>query len=111
MQKSINQVVADNLHHWMKQRGIRSQMDLANKSGVSQRTVANYLKPQLRQSSSSGKEPSAKLIELEKLANALDVEVWQLLRQLTPEEWNVYHSIEASFLALLASAKTPSSPH
>lgn len=102
--KPINQVVAENLAFWMKEAGFESQQALADKSGVSQRTIANYLRPSLRDDTSSGKEPSAKLTELGKLAKALNIEVWQLLRQLTPQERAFYDKIEAAYRGLQQSA-------
>lgn len=98
--KSINQVVAENLAHWMEQAGFTSQQALADKSGVSQRTIANYLKPGLRDDTSSGKEPSAKVTELAKLAAALHIEVWQLLREMTPQEREFYAHIEEAYKRL-----------
>lgn len=109
--KSINQVVAENLAHWMEQAGFASQQALADKSGVSQRTIANYLKPALRDDTSSGKEPSAKVTELAKLADALHIEVWQLLREMTPQEREFYAQIEEAYKRLThrAGADEPSS--
>lgn len=98
--KSINQVVAENLAHWMEQAGFTSQQALADKSGVSQRTIANYLKPGLRDDTSSGKEPSAKVTELQKLADALHIEVWQLMRAMTPQEREFYAHIEEAYKRL-----------
>lgn len=98
--KSINQVVAENLAHWMEQAGFTSQQALADKSGVAQRTIANYLKPTLRDDTSSGKEPSAKVTELAKLATALHIEVWQLLREMTPQEREFYAQIEEAYKRL-----------
>jgi len=98
--KPINQVIADNLRFWMEQSGFDSQQALADKSGVSQRTIGNYLKPTLRDDTSSGKEPSAKVTELNKLAAALGIEVWQLLRQMSPQERSFYDKIEAAYREL-----------
>lgn len=95
--KPINQVVAENLAFWMQEGGFTSQQALADKSGVSQRTIANYLRPDLRDDTNSGKAPSAKLTELGKLATALEIEVWQLLRQMTPQERAFYDKIEAAY--------------
>lgn len=102
--KSINQVVAENLAYWMERTGFESQQSLADKSGVSQRTISNYLRPSLRDDTNSGKEPSAKLTELGKLAKAMDIEVWQLLRQMTPKERAFYNKIEQAFREFRQSA-------
>jgi hypothetical protein len=77
--RPINQVLAGNLAHYMRLREFASQPALAAASHVAQRTISNYLRPDLRQESKSGKEPSAKLTELEKIASALKIDVWQLL--------------------------------
>lgn len=102
--KTINQIVADNLAYWMERTGFASQQALADKSGVSQRTIANYLRPSLRDNTNSGKEPSAKLTELGKLAKSMNIEVWQLLRQMTPQERAFYDKIEQAFRELRQSA-------
>lgn len=105
--KPINQVVAENLRYWMQEAGFESQAALAAKSGVSQRTIGNYLNPSLRDDTSSGKEPSAKVTELEKLASALSIGVWQLMRSMTPQEREFYAQIEAAFTKLTEGQKTP----
>lgn len=102
-QKPINQVLAENLAYFMKARGIATQPALAKKSGVAQRTISNYLRPEIRQSSKSGKPPSAKLTELEKIAEALEVGVWDLLRDMDPSERAFYAQIEEAYTKLAAS--------
>lgn len=105
----INEVLALNLAHFMKERGF-TQASLGKKVGLAQRTVGNYLKPSLRNTESkSGKPPSAKLTEVEKIADGLGVEVWELLRPLTPAERDFYRQIEESFNKLRKLA--PSLPH
>lgn len=111
MGKSINIVLAENLEHFMRKRNIDSQQALAEKSGVAQRTISNYLNPDRRQVSKSGKEPSAKLTEVEQIARALDVEVWDLLRDLSPSERELYANIEAAYRKLVeATASSPTAP-
>lgn len=97
---SINAIVAANIQYWMDKRGFATQGALAKKVGVVQRTIGNYLKPKLRKETAKGREPSAKLTELAKIAAALDVEVWHLLRPLSPSEWEAYQAVEAAFMAL-----------
>lgn len=95
--KPINEVLAANLAFFMKEKKL-TQASLGSKAGLAQRTIGNYLKPELRQSESkSGKPPSAKLTEVEKIAVALEVEVWELLRPLSPAERVFYRQIEESF--------------
>ncbi|WP_087864368.1 helix-turn-helix domain-containing protein [Comamonas thiooxydans] len=55
-------------------------MALAQKSGVAQTTISNYLNPGRRGTGKSGKAASAKLTELELLAEALGVEAWTLIQ-------------------------------
>jgi transcriptional regulator with XRE-family HTH domain len=100
----INDVLAANLKHFMRDKNgnaVWTQASLAKKSGVAQRTIGNYLKPALRQAESkSGKAPSAKLTELEKICEAMGIEVWELLRPITPTEREFYRQVEESFARL-----------
>lgn len=69
MGKTLNQVLAENLR--AKMEGAWTQSSLSKKSGVGQTTISLYLAPERRSTSSTGREPSAKLAEVEKLADAL----------------------------------------
>lgn len=99
----INQVLAENLAHFMEERGL-NQVALSRKSGVSQRSISNYLNPDARAAGKSGKAPSAKLSEVELIAASLDIEAWQLLRKMTDTERVLYSSVERAFKELLANA-------
>lgn len=101
--KSINLVVAENLAHWMNNAGIK-QAALAEKAGVSQKTVSNFLNPGQRTETTSGKEPSAKLSELERIAKALAIEVWQLTREIPENEREMYEAFEKAYAKLKESA-------
>lgn len=101
--KDINEVVADNLAYWMKQSELTQQV-LAEKAGVSQKTISNYLNPKQRTEGARGKPGSPKLYELDQIAKALHIEVWQLTRQLTDRERQLYERIEKAFQELLAGA-------
>lgn len=102
-QKTINQVVAENLAHWISERGMK-QTALAAKAGVSQKTISNYLNPKQRAEGATGKEPSAKLSELARIADALGVEVWQLTRPAADELDRVmYEAIEQAMVKLRSS--------
>jgi transcriptional regulator with XRE-family HTH domain len=94
---AINDVLAVNLKHFMRAKGL-TQSSLAAKSGVAQRTISNYLNPALRYAeiSAKGKPPSAKLAEVEKIAAAIGIEVWELLRPLSPSEREFYAHAEAA---------------
>jgi transcriptional regulator with XRE-family HTH domain len=100
--KAVNAVLAENLRYWMGEAGIGSQAQLAEKSGVSQRTISNYLNPDNRQEGATGKEPSAKLTELQKIADALGVGVWELVRPMTPRERKFYSQVEKAYADLMA---------
>lgn len=96
----INQVLAANLTYFMGQRKL-SQSALSRRVGVAQRTIGNYMNPDLRDPvGKTGKPRSAKLSELELIAAGLGVEVWELLRPLTPAEREFYRQIEESFTRL-----------
>jgi transcriptional regulator with XRE-family HTH domain len=77
--KPINAVLAENLAHFMREKQL-TQSALARLTGMGQTTVSLYLRPEARQPSATGKIPSAKLSEVESLANALGVSVWELVR-------------------------------
>lgn len=77
--KPINDVLAENLAYYMHEKKL-TQSSLAKLSGVGQTTISLYLRPDARQPSASGKLPSAKLSEVESLAEALGVNVWELVR-------------------------------
>ena len=95
----INEVLAANLAYFMAQRGL-TQKALAEKCGVGQTTISLYLNPSRRKSGIGGKPASAKLSEVEMLAKSLDVEIWEMLRQLSDEERQAHAQIEQAFRAL-----------
>lgn len=108
----INQVLARNLAYWMGEAKL-TQAALAEKAGVSQKTISNYLNPEQRAEGSKGKEPSAKLTELAKIAEGLHIGVWQLLREMTPSQRKMYQSIEDHFASLReeVAAAVAAQPH
>lgn len=103
-EKHISQVVADNLSYWMGEAGL-TQAALAEKAGVNQKTISNYLNPHQRRDSASGKPPSPKLTELELIAKALHIEVWHLVREISPKERAMYEAIERAYRELVATTK------
>lgn len=107
-EKSINSVFAENLAALMEKKGIK-QTALAAKSNLAQKTISNYLNPNQRAPSATGKIPSAKLTELEMIATALGTEPWKLLRPLNPNQRTAYEQIEGAFLALQPKATPPKS--
>lgn len=105
-EKTISHVVAANLKYWMDQAEL-TQTTLATKAGVSQKTVSNYLNPAQRVESGSGKAPSPKLEELDKIAKALAVPLWQLVRQMSVKERKLYDTIERAYSELTATEVRP----
>lgn len=105
----INAVLAANLRYFMTARGITAQTALAASAGVAQRTVSNYLNPANRTESATGKAPSAKLSELESIAKALNVEVWELLRPMSEADRLIYQKVEEAFAGVRALASDSSS--
>lgn len=107
--RPINETLAENLRHFMKERNL-VQKTLAAKSGVAQTTISNYLNPGRRPVGASGKAPSAKLSEVEMMATALDIEPWQLLRSFSNEERIAYEAIETAYRALYPTIRTDTQP-
>jgi transcriptional regulator with XRE-family HTH domain len=109
--KDINQVVADNLQHWMEQRkpSAWTQTELAEKAGVAQKTISNYLNPEQRAMGAKGKQGSPKLFELDLIARALGIEVWQLTRAMSEQQRAAYDAIEKAYKQLLDGV-TPGVP-
>jgi transcriptional regulator with XRE-family HTH domain len=101
---SINRVLARNLAYWMSEAKL-TQSALAEKAGVDQKTISNYLRPEQRAGGSRGKEPSAKLTELAKIADALKIGTWQLLRDLSETERKFYAQIEVSYAKMRDAAE------
>jgi transcriptional regulator with XRE-family HTH domain len=83
--QNINEVLAENLARIMADRGM-TQQTLANLSGVGQTTISLYLRPGDRLQGARARPPSAKLSEVEAIAQALGVQIWDLLVRLTPAE-------------------------
>lgn len=100
----INQALAENLDHYMKKKGW-VQKTLAAKCGVAQTTISLYLHPERRKLGKDGKPGSAKLTEVEMLADVLEVDPWALIRPLSPTERAAYEQIEAAFKALRPGEK------
>lgn len=91
--KTLNQILAENLSYFMAKIGM-TQAQLGRAADMGQTTVSLYLNPQRRLTGKSGKEPSAKLAEVQRLAKALQVEPWELLRPLTEAQREFYRSME-----------------
>ena len=101
--RSINEVLAENLKHYMAAQKLK-QTKLGELADMAQTTVSLYLNPARRLPSKSGKVPSANLGDVERLAIALGVEVWELLRPLSGPEREAYDKIANAFKALQGAA-------
>lgn len=75
--KTLNAILAENLTRILEERGL-SDSQVARIAGVAANTVGNY-KRGASEFTSSGKERSAKLTEVESIARALGVPPIQLL--------------------------------
>lgn len=95
----LNSTLAANLRALMDKHGL-TQKELSAKCGVAQTTISLYLNPDRRKPGKDGKPGSAKLTEVEMLANAFNAQPWELLRPLTPTERSAYEKIEAAFREL-----------
>lgn len=76
--KSLNQSLALNLERIMRARNL-SARQLGQMTGLAPNTIGNYLKATGDQFTSKGKERSAKLTEVQRLADALNVDPLHLL--------------------------------
>lgn len=83
-QKSINEIVADALKHYMGDRW--NQSTLGKAAGVAPNTVGNAMNPERREASASGKEPSITLTQLDRIAQALGVTVADLVSDRTAHD-------------------------
>jgi len=102
--KSINQVVADNVTFWMKERDL-SPAELAKAAGVDGKTVWNFLNPDGRIGEDVKKPPSGTLTSLQKIAEALKVQPHLLTRD--PDEAALYGVIEDAVKRAMALQTTP----
>lgn len=108
--KDISEVVAANLAYWMKTAKL-TQAALGERAGVSQKTISNYLNPDQRAEGASGKPGSPKLHELDRIAKALDIEVWQLTREMTEPQRAMYDAIERAYQDLLRTVPDAADLH
>lgn len=107
--KTLNQVLAENLAALMRDLGV-SQNALGASAGLSPRTISNYLAPQEAGTQpSSGKERSAKLAEVQMLADALGVHPLALLTD-PGERLSVVRSLMDRMAAETAPVTTADAP-
>lgn len=103
--KPINQIVADALAYYMGSEW--NQTSLAKRSGVAPNTVGNALNPGRRSAGKSGKEPSIKLTELAKLADALGVDVADLVTDGTAADRANARQLRQALLLLRQQVSSP----
>jgi hypothetical protein len=94
VKKPVNQVLAEALRSFMGTKW--NNLALANAAGVGEATIRNYLAPLKRMQGASGKAPSAKLAEVELLADALGVTVADLVTDASEEQRRVRHRAHAA---------------
>lgn len=95
----LNQALAENLAYHMGEQGL-TQMALAKKCGVGQTTISLYLAPARRKPGKDAKAGSAKLTEVEMLAEALEVEPWELVMPLSGVQREMYKKIKEAYKVL-----------
>ena len=84
-QPNINQVVAAALRWHMEKAGVTAK-GLGRETGLSPRTIGNFLNPGKRTSGSKGKEPSGKLFELAVIAQHLKLDIVELVSDWTEDQ-------------------------
>lgn len=107
-EKSINQVFAENLAAAMKRKKL-NQVTLAAKATVSQKTVSNCLNPGNRSDTTSGKESSVSLTNLQLLADALGAQPWQLLRPIDQKQREIYDKFDELVQMMQTPVNAPAS--
>ncbi|WP_421885185.1 helix-turn-helix domain-containing protein [Methylibium sp.] len=90
----ITSILATNLKHFMKAREL-TQAGLAKACNLGQTTISLYLNPSNRKDTATGREASPTLARVQVLADALEVELWELLRPLTQSQRDLLRSVEA----------------
>lgn len=93
--ETILQVIARNLE-WHMRRLSMTEDRLASASGISPRTVGNFLRPSNRKTNQRG-NPSGTLTNLCKLATALHVEPWELLTPPDNTRLRFHEAIEQAY--------------
>lgn len=93
-EKIITRTIADNLAYFMKAKNI-TQKELARKSGVGQTTISLYMRPEERKAPDASKLPSPSIAKVHALADALGIELWELVRPLKPAQRDLIRSVDA----------------
>ncbi len=106
--KSLNQVLAENLNRLFVQRQLTNKA-LGKKAGVAPNTIANYRAGNGEAATASGKERSAKLAEVERIANALGVDPLYLLTDPEQHALRVQAITSAVLSATMPAQNSPGS--
>ncbi|HEX7891445.1 MAG TPA: helix-turn-helix transcriptional regulator [Ramlibacter sp.] len=81
MSTPVTEVLAANLRRLMQERpDLNTQVKVGAAAGVNQKTISNCLNPGQRQAGKTGRTPSPTLAQVEKIAGAFGLEVWELLK-------------------------------
>lgn len=92
--KPANQILSEALEYFMNPYW--SNVSLAQASGVAEGTIRNYRTPEKRGQGKSGKEPSAKVTELEAIANAMGLLIIDLLEDMSVDKRKALHRQRAA---------------
>lgn len=110
-QESVVYVLAAQLKHYMSEARI-SGNQLAKDAGISQTSLGFILDPDRRQPTKSGKQKGPTLVQIEKIAGALKVPVWELLfpmpedgKAASPRERELHHRIIHAYRELESLAR------
>lgn len=92
------EALASSIEQRMREQGLTEDA-LASASGISPRTVGNFLRPNNRKSKRGTVRsfPSGTIANLIRIAKALDIEVWRLLCTTNPTRDHFYAAIEAAY--------------
>lgn len=104
----ITTILAANLRHFMGTKKM-TQQTLANASGLGQTTISLYLRPERRNATNKGGAPSPTLAKVQALADALEVELWELVRPLSQAQRDLIRSVDA-VIAEKTEAPAPAKP-
>lgn len=104
---AITETLATNLTYFMEQKKV-TQQTLAKKSGIGQTTISLYRNPGSRKTTATGRPPSPTLAKVQALAEGLGVELWELVRPLTPAQRDLIRSVDAVVAERITKAPEPS---
>lgn len=106
----LNTVIARNLKYWMRREGCLypNANSLGKAAGIAPNTVRNLLDPSKRTVTSEKPDGAPTLDKLEKIAEKLECEVWELLHpdiEKSLREREVYRNVQADFDRIRDKAK------